>query len=623
MFTADAYPRPQLRRDGATSLDGAWQFAFDSEARWHTPTEVIWDRQILVPFAPETPCSGIEETGFFRACWYRRVLEPQVLADDERLMLRFGAVDELATVWINGELAGTHAGGYTPFAVDITRAARTGAPVEIVVRAEDDPHDLAKPRGKQDWKREPHSIWYPRTTGIWQSVWLERLPAVSIDALHWHPNIEQWQVGLEAHTSEHVGELSLEVTLWVETKTETRQLVRDTYVVLGREVRRTIQLPDPGIDDARRELLWSPDSPTLIQARLRLLVDDGTGGPLRAVDEVESYVGLRSASVQGDQFLLNGRPLRLRLVLDQGYWPESGLTAPNVDALRRDVMLARAMGFNGVRKHQKVEDPRYLYWADRLGLVVWEELPSAYRFNRQSVTRLMQTWTEVVERDLSHPCIITWVPFNESWGVPDLPLIPAQCEAVHALYRLTKALDPSRPVIGNDGWESDATDLIGIHDYDHDVDRLRVRYADQARADVFAREWPGRRLLRLPGAVDSGQPWILSEFGGIASTDPSARDQSWGYDRAESGDELRDRYERLLEVVRDLPFAGFCYTQFADTYQEKNGLLRDDRTPKFPLEAISLATRGPKTPLEIELERRQRLAEQADPELTEVVLVRA
>ena len=319
MFTIDSYPRPQLRRAGATSLDGVWAFALDPEARWQAPAAVAWDGEILVPFAPETLCSGVDETGFFRTCWYRRVIEPEPLDEGERLILRFGAVDELATVWINGELAGTHAGGYTPFAFDITRAAGRGGPIEIVVRAEDDPHDLAKPRGKQDWKREPHAIWYPRTTGIWQTVWLERLPAVSIDELHWLPNVERWQIGIEVRTSDHPEPLRLEVALWVETPAETRQLLCDTYAVVGHEVRRTIQLPDPGIDDARRELLWSPDSPTLIQARLRLLADDGT-----AIDEVRSYVGLRSVAVQGDQFLLNGRPFHLRLVLDQGYWPEIG-----------------------------------------------------------------------------------------------------------------------------------------------------------------------------------------------------------------------------------------------------------------------------------------------------------
>jgi hypothetical protein len=295
-------------------------------------------------------------------------------------------------------------------------------------------------------------------------------------------------------------------------------------------------------------------------------------------------------------------------VLDQGYWPESGLTAPEPAALRRDVELTQAMGFNGVRKHQKIEDPRYLYWADRLGLLVWEELPSAYRFSREAIARLTQTWTAAIERDRSHPCIVSWVPFNESWGVPDLPLDPAQRDTVQALYRLTKALDPTRPAIDNDGWESAETDLIGIHDYDHDAERLGTRYASQSRAEVLAQERPGNRRLRLAGAPDRGQPWLLSEFGGIAFTPPEDVEQSWGYDRAESAADFQARYERLLAVVRALPFAGFCYTQFADTYQEQNGLLTDDRRPKFPLAAIALATRGPKTPRELELERRKRLA---------------
>ncbi|MBA2518714.1 MAG: glycoside hydrolase family 2 [Chloroflexia bacterium] len=603
MFATDDYPRPLLRRDGATSLDGEWQFALDPEAKWATPAEVVWERRIRVPFAPETPLSGIGETGFLRACWYRRLVDPVDLAERERLLLHFGAVDEVATVWVNGELAGTHAGGYTPFSFDISAAGRAGEPVEIIVRAEDDPRELAKPRGKQDWRRQPHSIWYPRTTGIWQTVWLERLPPVWIESLLWTPDVAGWQIGLEVRTSGHPPDLQLEVHLSVGTGPDQRILARDTYSVIDREVRRVIQLPDPGIDDARKDLLWSPESPILIQARLRLR--DGGGA---VIDDVRSYIGLRSVAVDGDRFMLNGRPFPLRLVLDQGYWPESGLTAPEPAALRRDIELTLAMGFNGARKHQKIEDPRYLYWADRLGLLVWEELPSAYRFSREAILRLTHTWTEAMRRDLGHPCVVTWVPFNESWGVPDLPLDPAQRDAVRALYRLTKALDPSRPVIDNDGWESVETDLIGIHDYDHDADRLGDRYASQSRDDVLLQERPGHRRLRLAGAVDAGQPWVLSEFGGIAYTPPEERERSWGYDRAESAADFQARYERLLAVVRGLPFAGFCYTQFADTYQEKNGLLYDDRAPKFPLAAIAHATRGPRTPREIELARRRRQA---------------
>jgi hypothetical protein len=253
------------------------------------------------------------------------------------------------------------------------------------------------------------------------------------------------------------------------------------------------------------------------------------------------------------------------------------------------------MGFNGVRKHQKLEDPRYLAWADRLGLLVWAEMPSAYRFTKRSVERLTREWKEVLDRDVSHPCIVTWVPFNESWGVPDLPNNPAQRDYVQALYHLTKTLDPSRPVVGNDGWESAATDIVGIHDYDEDPAKLRERYgAVEGVPHLFRRERPAGRLLTLDGHPHAGQPLVLSEFGGIAYAPADARAGTWGYVRAETTEDFATAYEALLGVVRELNLlAGFCYTQFADTYQEANGLLYADRTPKFPLERIALATRGP------------------------------
>jgi hypothetical protein len=249
------------------------------------------------------------------------------------------------------------------------------------------------------------------------------------------------------------------------------------------------------------------------------------------------------------------------------------------------------MGFNGVRKHQKIEDPRYLYWADRLGLLVWEEMPSAYRFTHLSVQRLTREWIAAVERDSSHPCIISWVPINESWGVPNLPTSPAERHYVRALYHMTKTLDPTRPVIGNDGWESVATDIIGIHDYDDDPERLAKRYlADEMLPRLFKRERPGGRLLVLEGDRPHEQPIMLTEFGGISlSRDPEA----WGYSTVNSPREFEKKYTRLLSAVNALNLlAGFCYTQFADTYQEANGLLYADRTPKFPLERIARATTG-------------------------------
>ncbi|HEY0605674.1 MAG TPA: glycoside hydrolase family 2 TIM barrel-domain containing protein [Herpetosiphonaceae bacterium] len=584
MTHTQEYPRPQLRRTNWTSLNGPWDFALDPGAAWKQPEQIEWSATITVPFSPETPASGINQTGFYRACWYRRSFERPQLKPEEHLILHFGAVDYQATVWVNGALVARHEGGYTPFKVDITECLTESGPQIVIVRAEDDPHDLAKPRGKQDWKLDPHAIWYPRTTGIWQTVWLEQVPRVSIGTLRWTSNLTRWELGLEAHIDGEPNDgLRLKVTL----EANGELLADDTYRVVADEVYRRIALSDPGIDDYRNELLWSPQQPTLIQARLQLW-----GGRGELLDEVESYTALRQIGIQGDRFMVNGRPQTLRMVLDQGYWPETGLTAPDDDALRRDVELAKAMGFNGVRKHQKIEDPRYLYWADTLGLLVWEEMPSAYRFTKTSIDRLTKEWMAAITRDYSHPCIIAWVPFNESWGLPDLPAIPEQQHYVQALYHLTKTIDPSRPVIGNDGWESTATDILAIHDYDAQPERLALRYqSEEVVGRLFTRERPAGRLLTLEGHPHTGQPIMLTEFGGIAFSGNT--EATWGYTRSTSADELAHEYTALLEAVRSARLlAGFCYTQFADTYQEANGLLYADRTPKFDLKLMYLATRG-------------------------------
>ena len=586
------YPRPQFRRAEWISLDGTWEFSFDPEGLWNSPHQPQWESRIVVPFSPETPASGIGNTGFFRACWYRRQFAAPELANGDRLLLHFGAVDYAAKVWVNGQIVATHEGGYTPFTADITEWLKRDEPETVVVAAEDDPAELSKPRGKQDWQLHPHSIWYPRTTGIWQTVWLERVNATHLGAVRWTPNLERWEIGFEAWVNGPVRDgLRCNVKLWAAGKL----LAEDTYTVISGEVHRRIALSDPGIDDYRNELLWSPATPTLIQATVRL--ESGAG---ELLDSIESYTALRSIGVQGEKFVLNNRPYPLRMVLDQGYWPESGLTAPDDAAFRRDVELAKAMGFNGVRKHQKIENPRYLYWADRLGLLVWEEMPSAYRFTWASIHRLTREWFEAIERDINHPCIVAWVPFNESWGVPDLPSSPAQRHYVQALYHLTKTLDATRPVVGNDGWESIATDIIGIHDYDSDPERIARRYAIADMPQLFKRERPGGRILTLD-APTQDQPIMITEFGGIAcSRDPSG---TWGYSRADNPGDFGRRYMELLRTIRSLPvLAGFCYTQFADTYQESNGLLYADRTPKFQLEDIALATRGPQSPRDYQLE---------------------
>lgn len=582
------YPRPQFRRARWTSLNGDWDFALEVEAAW-SRSQVIWDRKIRVPFSPETPASGIGDTGLYECVWYRLRFQPPALAPGERLLLHFGAVDYAASVWVDGTLTIEHEGGYTPFHVDITSVLHAGeAEHEIIVRAHDDPGDLGKPRGKQDWQLHPHAIWYPRTTGIWQTVWLEQVTATRLQSIQWTANLERWEIGLDAAVVGTDGrKLRLGVKLWVDDLV----LAEDHYTVVAGEVHRRIALSDPGIDDFRNELLWSPFSPKLINAELELYDEAGT-----RIDRVESYTALRAFSVQGDRFILNGRPYPLRMVLDQGYWPDTGMTPPSDVAVRHDVELAKAMGFNGVRKHQKIEMPRYLYWADRLGLLIWEEMPSAYRFTRRSVELLTRQWLEAMRRDASHPSIMAWVPFNESWGVPNLPDSLSERNYVRALYFLTKTQDPTRPVVGNDGWESVATDIIGIHDYDDQPQRMARRYFSREVPIMLQRERPGGRALVLEGHTSGEHPIVLSEFGGIAVVD--ANERIWGYTHCESAEGFASRFSELLSVVRSLELlAGFCYTQFADTYQEANGLLRADRTPKIPLAVIAAAVSGASSPV--------------------------
>ncbi len=588
-FADTVHPRPQLQRAEWISLDGPWQFAFDDDKRCSHPRDVgDWPLRIEVPYPVESQASGIGDRGFHKACWYQR--EFDVDAGEGRVILHFGAVDYRAKVWVDGQFVMAHEGGHTPFSADITDALNPSGPHVVSVQVEDDPHELTKPRGKQDWQLEPHSIWYPRTTGIWQTVWLERVPRTYVHKIRWTPHVEGFGFTFEARV---VGDIEPGLSMEVEMRRGDKLLANDRYLVIDGEVDRRIILSDPGIDDFRNELLWSPERPTLLDVRIRLM----RGGEV--IDELRSYTALRSVGVLRDRFMLNGRPYFLKLVLDQGYWPDTLLAAPDDDALRRDVELAKAMGFNGVRKHQKIECPRYLYWADRLGLLVWEEMPSAYRFTRTAIKRTIREWSEALERDYSHPCIITWVPFNESWGVPELTSVGAHQHAVAALYNLTKTLDPTRPVIGNDGWESGDTDIIGIHDYDANLDHMRQRYGPEVSTEqLFDRRRPGGKVLTLDGFPHRGQPIVLTEFGGIAF-DVRPRHASdvdgdtaeiWGYSVAEAGDEFARRFHDLVEVVTFTAlFSGYCYTQFADTFQEANGLLTADREPKIPIEQIRRA----------------------------------
>ncbi|MGH2560818.1 MAG: glycoside hydrolase family 2 protein [Thermomicrobiales bacterium] len=569
-----------MARKSWVDLCGPWQFAYDDgdvglREEWHERAE-RFERTIVAPYPPESRLSGIGETAPHPVVWYRRTFRASTEGDG-RVLLHFGAVDYLAHVWVNGRLVARHEGGHTPFSADVTAALSDEKEQVLVVRAEDRPEDLTQPRGKQDWHDEPHRIWYDRTTGIWQPVWLERTGHSFIEDVRWTPELDRGCLGVTVRLNPPP---TAPFRLRLRLSLHGAALADETWTLDRMETSRTVDFPDNLLTMDTDRLIWSPRNPNLIDAELTLLDRE------RELDRVQSYAGMRSAGGAGGRLMLNGRPDYLRLVLAQNFWPESHLAAPSAEALRREVELAKELGFNGVRIHQKVEDPRFLYWCDRLGVLVWGEMANAYAFSPVAVERLTREWLEVVRRDVSHPSIVAWVPFNESWGAPNLEGDPQQRDFVRALYYLTKALDPTRPVIGNEGWEHVESDVWGIHDYAFFGTALSERYGSPEVLDRTLRTGrPAGRIIARPDDR-AHTPVMLTEFGGITDA-PEPGQPWWGYGTAGDADALLAKYEELVGAVLDSPVvAGFCYTQLTDTQQERNGLLTAEREPKVDLAAI-------------------------------------
>lgn len=588
MQNENIHPRPQLTRRQWYDLNGSWGFAYDDHdqglAKQWQLREDIFERTIQVPFPPESEASGIADTSYHPYVWYRRTFDiPQEYNDGQHLILHFGAVDYRAHVWVNGQLVATHEGGHTPFHADVTPALHADGAQVIVVRAEDQPKDLSQPRGKQDWQEQPHGIWYKRTTGIWQQVWFELVAPVHIANLRWTPDLDRDTVSQEIVVH---GQSSVPLRLRTQLSLHGTVVVDDTYLVQGKTLRRDLYI-DAG-EFERPNMLWSPEHPNLIDATITLLAGD------EVVDQVQSYIGMRSVSTQNGRFLLNGRPYYLRLVLQQGYWPQSHLASPSQEALRREAELVKELGFNGVRIHQKIEDPRFLYWCDRLGVLVWGEIANAYVFSQEAALRLTHEWLEALERDYSHPSIVAWVPVNESWGVPDLLNNPAQRHFCQGLYHLTHALDSTRPVMGNEGWEHTASDIYGVHDYSFFGETLRRRYGDdEAMTHTLQQDQPSNRVLLLADQRDASAPIMLTEFGGI-SYQPQSGQAWYGYGTVTSREAYQEKYRELITTVLTSPaLAGFCYTQFTDTEQETNGLLTENRESKLDLQLVQKINQQP------------------------------
>ncbi|MFB5761517.1 glycoside hydrolase family 2 protein [Paenibacillus medicaginis] len=571
------YPRPQFARKEWLNLNGEWEFAFDDQRqgdreRWYEPEAgSVFDKKIQVPFAFQSKLSGIGDPDFHDLVWYRKQLTLPVEWKSKRILLHFGAVDYSASVWVNGRWAVSHEGGHTPFEADITDLLIDGENT-IVVRAEDFSRDVTLPRGKQYWKQDSASIFYTRTTGIWQTVWLEPVDEARLHRVKFTPDIDRNDIQIRMFYSAAAVKRKVRVRMTISFAGEA--VSEEEFTVRHPEEVRTIGLHD--FNDHGLGRWWTPEKPNLYDTTFELL--DGQ----EVTDTVISYFGMRKVTVENEQLHLNNRPYFLRLVLDQGYFPDGILTAPSDEALQRDIELTQEMGFNGVRKHQKTEDPRFLYWCDRKGLLVWGEAANAYNYSEEYVRKFTKEWQEIIERDYNHPSIIVWVPLNESWGIPNAQVDERQQQHGLTMYHLTKSLDATRPVIYNDGWEMMKTDIVAIHDYEWREELLTERYAT---AESAVSGLPGRRRIFVGGAGYEGQPIMITEFGGIAYKKSDW--DGWGYSGAKNDEDYLQRLQAVIRPMYVSPvIEGFCYTQLTDVEQEINGLLTYDRIPKVPLADI-------------------------------------
>ncbi|TDF94853.1 glycoside hydrolase family 2 protein [Paenibacillus piri] len=576
------YPRPQFVRKDWLNLNGEWEFAYDDNdagirERWYEGRTL--DRRIQVPFCYQSELSGIGETEFHDIVWYRKEVQLPSEYNGKTVLLHFGAVDYEAKVWVNGRLAAAHYGGHTPFSADVTALLQQGKNV-VVVRAQDYSKDVTLPRGKQYWEEKSRGIFYTRTTGIWQTVWMEPVDRIYLAKTKLTPDIDRNEIQIRTFMNGPVSQANTVLKTIISFGGET--VAEEETVLRHEEEARTVKLHD--FNDHSLGRWWTPTKPNLYDIEFVITVNG------RETDRVKSYFGMRKISVVDGKLCLNNRPYYMKLVLDQGYFPNGLLTPPSDDAIRQDVELTKAMGFNGARKHQKIEDPRYLYWCDKLGLLVWGEMANAYAYSEQYVTRVTNEWMEAIDRDYNHPCIVAWVPINESWGVPNI--LVDQLQQFHALslYYLTKSLDPTRPVISNDGWEHVKSDLCTIHDYESREEVLTERYSTVDKA-VGAK--PARRWIYVPGYKHEQEPVLVSEFGGISFR--KSEQEGWGYSAAADDGDFVNRLAAVVHPLLNSPVVqGFCYTQLTDVEQEINGLLTYDRKPKVPLEWIKQINEGKK-----------------------------
>lgn len=567
-YNRSEYPRPQFRRDSWQNLNGEWEFGFDCENDVSCGIfggQLQFNRKICVPFSYQWEASGINDKSVHGILWYRREFDIENENKGKRVLLCFNASDYETDVWVNGFHAVKHCGGFTPFKADITQYLKDDGNT-LVVRCKDT-SDASVPRGKQSWTGEPFSCFYYPNSGIWGSVWIEFFGADCIDGYSLQSDTDNRRIYGFIETL-YASADEAEITL----KFKDKIIKKQRLTLDGKHTEFAVSLADNAFDfDA---LLWRVDNPNLIYVDFKLLKD---GKPC---DEAHARIGLRKVSVENGKICLNGRPVFQRLILDQGYWDESGLTPPDAVALKKDIELSKAMGFNGARKHQKLEDPYYYYYAEELGFLVWVEMPSAYTFCEKEVKAITQEWQEIVNVAKNFTSVIAYVPLNESWGVREIKTNKEQQNFAKSLYYLTKSVDGTRIISTNDGFENiEDSDILSIHDYDIKCEEeFPVKYNGNYDG-MYPQGW----ALFADGHGYKGQPVLLTEFGGIAFAS-EASGSAWGYGNgAKDSEELLSRLAQLIKGIAKTGFQGYCYTQLTDVQQEVNGLLYANRTPKANL----------------------------------------
>lgn len=542
------YPRPQMVRSTWENLNGLWEFDFDfgrSGRERGVQNQPHLGRRILVPFCPESELSGIAYKDFMNAVWYKREFEVRNVYPNQRVLLHFEAVDYFCEVWVNGQRAGSHNGGYTPFCFDITASVTEGKNV-ISVYAEDDVRDPMRPRGKQAETFYSHDCDYTRVTGIWQTVWLEYVPETYIRSYRVNTDIDNGSVTFEVRMNRSCTVKTLSTLVSYQGK-PMGNAVRKTS---GSAVSFTVEL---------KELhLWQPLAAQLYDVDFLLEASDGSR------DEIRGYFGLRSVELSDKAILINGKPVFQRLILDQGFYRDGIYTAPTDEALKKDIQLSIDMGYNGARLHQKVFERRYLYWADHMGYLVWGEYGNwgLDHSNPKALESYLEPWIEVVERDYNNPALVGWCPFNETW---DYQGRPQDDMVLSGIYHVTKAMDHTRPVIDTSGNFHVVTDIYDIHDYEQDVEKFAAHYAPMKQGGPVYDNFPNRQH-------HEGQPYFVSEYGGILWNDQ--QESGWGYgDAPKTMEEFADRYIGLTQTLLANPgICALCYTQLYDVEQEKNGI---------------------------------------------------